>query len=66
MSVRRHPLRNLLIGCGITLVIVAGSYLVAGLSSLNPPECSAVQCRFSTDDRPTSTSIDFKHHPTQE
>jgi len=38
MNARRHPLRNLLIGCGITLVVVAGSYLVAGLFGLMPLE----------------------------
>ncbi len=38
MSSRRHPLRNLLIGCGTALLAVAGIYLVAGLLGLLPLE----------------------------
>jgi hypothetical protein len=43
MRSRRHPLRNLLIGCGITLITVAGIYLVAGLFGLVPLELEAIK-----------------------
>ena len=43
MNSRRHPLRNLLIGCGITLLSVAGIYLVSGLLGLLPLEMEEIR-----------------------
>jgi uncharacterized phage infection (PIP) family protein YhgE len=43
MRSRRHPLRNLLIGCGIILIAVAGIYLVAGLFGLIPLELEEIK-----------------------
>lgn len=43
MSSRRHPLRKLLIFCGITLLAVGGIYLVTGLLGLLPLEMEEIK-----------------------
>jgi len=43
MNSRRHPLRKLLIFCGITLLAVGGIYLVTGLLGLLPLEMEEIK-----------------------